>query len=71
MSDPASLLAFASAGTAAVAIISAAGLTAWRDWLDVRRLELTRRQPGKSSGIELFELKSRIRNLETIANGKQ
>lgn len=65
MSDPAALVALASAGTAAVAIASHAALRGWMGWLELRRLDAARRGGGTS----LRELKARVRRLEAIADG--
>lgn len=71
MPDPA-LIALASAGTAAIAIAAQAALKGWQDWLALKRLELTvsRTSPRPAaSGLEVMELKERLRRLEAIANG--
>lgn len=72
MSDPAMLVTLASAGTAAIGITAMAGLKGWREWLDLRRIELDsgqRRRPGATP--ELTELRKRVRRLEAIANGAE
>ena len=72
MSDPVFLLAFAAAGTAAVGVAAAAGLKGWRDWLEVRRLEIEHKPLPKSptsTRLEIAELRNRVRRLEGIANG--
>jgi len=65
------LAAFALAGTA---ILIAASLKAWREWLDLKRLELSGvpGRPREARGpaadrIEMADLKERIRKLETLA----
>ena len=71
MSDPATLVALASAGTAAIGIASAAGLKGWQDWLELRRAELREKAPRRDGGApELVELKDRVRQLELIASGR-
>ena len=66
--DPALVLAVTT--VPAMALVSGAGLRAWRQWLEVRRLELetgTRAaSPGKS---DLASLRDRVRRLEAIASG--
>ncbi len=73
MSDPATLVALASAGTAAIGITSAVGLKGWKDYLELRREQL--RQPrslrGSGTAIELTELRARVRRLEAIATGAE
>ena len=61
-------------GTAA--IISGAGLRAWRGWLEIRRLELGHRdqissnsEPEVGLRIELAAVKERLKKLEAIASG--
>lgn len=63
----AALLPLALLLTLAVALISAAGLRAWRQWLEVKRLELAGTAAGPRS--ELGELRRRVRRLEALANG--
>ena len=73
MNDAALLLIVGSAGTAGIAIASAAALRGWRAWLDVRRMEVDGGRPAgtgaRGGRIELADLKARIRRLEAIANG--
>jgi hypothetical protein len=76
ISDPASLVALSVSGLAAVALVSAAGLRAWTDWLELRRLDLAgprggARRAGAGGRIELADLRSRVRRLEAIANGAE
>ena len=68
------MIALGSAVVVALSILSAAGLRAWRDWLDVRRLEIEARRGGSrlakaGGGTRLSELKERVRRLEAIASG--
>ena len=53
--------------TLAVALVSVAGLRAWRQWLDVKSLEIARGS-GRPRA-ELGELRRRVRRLEALANG--
>jgi hypothetical protein len=54
-----------------------AALSAWRGWLDLKRLEiaaipgdeLARREPTPAVRIEMADLKERLRKLEAIATG--
>jgi len=64
MTDPAALVALCSAGTGAVALLSAAGLKAWRSWLELRRAAL-----GAAGPPDVGELRARVRRLEAIAAG--
>ena len=64
----ASVLPLASLLTVAVALVSAAGLRAWRQWLEVKRLEITGRGAPHTRS-ELGELRRRVRRLEALANG--
>ncbi|HEX4739211.1 MAG TPA: hypothetical protein VH331_16800 [Allosphingosinicella sp.] len=54
--------------TLAMALISVAGLRAWRQWLEVKRLEIAGRGPA-GSRTELGDLRRRVRRLEALANG--
>ena len=73
MSDPATFVALATAGTAAVAITVGAGLRGWQEWLDLRRAQIgegrAHRRPG--APVELTELRARVRLLEAIASGSE
>jgi hypothetical protein len=67
-------LAMAAFALAGVAIFLFAGLKAWRDWLDLKRLELNaagdRPREGRGPAadrIEMADLKERIRKLESLA----
>ena len=66
MIDPAAL-PLAALSTAAIALVSAAGLRAWRQWLELKRAELARGRAG--GGAEIGELRRRVRRLEALANG--
>ncbi len=66
-----------------VAILAAAALRAWQDWLALKRCELDRAPTpqreieggagsysyGGAARIEIADLKERIRKLEAIASG--
>ncbi|KQN29828.1 hypothetical protein [Sphingomonas sp. Leaf38] len=76
MIDPNFYITLALAGLAGLAMIVAAGLTGWRGWLSLRRLELDHAQDGRmpvavstGSRIEIADLKERIKKLEAIAAG--
>lgn len=64
------LLPLALLLTLAVALVSAAGLSAWRQWLEVKRLEIAGRGPPRARS-ELGELRRRVRRLEALANGAE
>jgi hypothetical protein len=66
------------AGTvlAVTLILAAAGLKAWRGWLDLRRLELASRTGAEAGAktdvgvrIELAAVRERLKKLEAIASG--
>ncbi len=69
------ILTMSIAALAAIAIISAAALSGWRDWLKFKCAELDKsgaaRAPANSvnTRIELADLKERLRKLEAIAAG--
>ncbi len=75
MSDPINTLALASFATVALCIASIAALKGWREWLELKRLELGRAPmrdlspPSTGARIELADLKERVRKLEAIASG--
>ncbi len=74
LTGAAGIIALASTVVVALSILSAAALRAWRDWLDVRRLEIEARRGGgrranRDGGTRLSELKERVRRLEAIASG--
>lgn len=74
MTDPAPLLALASAGLVGVALICTVALRGWSEWLALRREMLAgsaARAPAHSPAgrIELADLKERVRRLEAIASG--
>jgi hypothetical protein len=75
MTDPSLTLAAAAAGFLALVMMSLMGLKAWREWLELKRLELESAHLGRASPpspvarIELADLKERVRKLEAIASG--
>ena len=67
-------LIIAGAAVAIASMLCAAGLWAWRGWLNFRTLELASRQsgpPGEEVGvrIELAAVRERLKKLEAIASG--
>ena len=68
-----------AAGLAGLGMVTAAGLSGWRGWLQLKHEELGERaaanapaNPGTGSAasrIEMADLKERIRKLEAIAAG--
>ena len=59
---------------AMTAMLCFAGLSAWRGWLELRRMELTRGEdePARDdvgARIELAAVKERLKKLEAIASG--
>ncbi|SOB87643.1 hypothetical protein SAMN06297144_2779 [Sphingomonas guangdongensis] len=78
MTDPNLYITIASAGLAGLGIVTAASLSGWRGWLQLKReqLEADRQErtpagPVASAGnrIEMADLRERIRKLEAIAAG--
>ena len=65
----------AGAAVAIAFMLCAAGLWAWRGWLDFRKLELASRQSGDlpeedvGVRIELAAVRERLKKLEAIASG--
>lgn len=60
----------------ATAILCISMLTAWRGWLELRKLELAAAhphghapEPSTAARIELADLRKRLRKLEAIATG--
>lgn len=67
-------LIMAAAIVLVTAMLCAAALSAWRGWLELRRLEMRGRlceaEPAQPAVlIELASLKERLRRLEAIASG--
>jgi hypothetical protein len=52
----------------AVTLVSLAGLAAWRQWLALKRAEMTGHR-ASGSRAEIGELRSRVRRLEALASG--
>ena len=61
-----------------MAVIAAALLKGWQDWLALKNRELELKRPGReieggagegAARIEIADLKERIRKLEAIASG--
>jgi hypothetical protein len=79
MTDPLIWLVISGASLAGLAITAYAGLSGWRGWLELQRLQIERRQDRHSGGdrpapspaarIEIADLKERVRKLEAIAAG--
>ena len=75
MTDPQSLLTVSLTALAGLAMLTAAALTGWRGWLQLKRTELDqlhREAPvtaGAGARIEIADLRERIRKLEAIAAG--
>lgn len=71
MGEPVTTLSLAGFALAGLAIVLAAGLKGWREWLDLKRLELSgHARPERSQAMDMIEvadLKERIRKLEAIA----
>jgi hypothetical protein len=68
-------LVFSAAALGVTGIICFTMLRAWRGWLDLKRLELARREPAAAQGgdvglrIELAAVRERLKQLEAIASG--
>jgi hypothetical protein len=74
ITDPNIWLTVSAASLLGLVIATQAALRGWRDWLDVRRLEIEGRRdtalpPSSASRIEIADLKERVRKLEAIAAG--
>lgn len=74
MNDPTLYLTMAASGLAGLGILTAATLRGWRDWVNLKKLEIEQAHresapPSAGSRIELADLKERIRKLEAIAAG--
>ena len=69
-------LVLAATSLAITAMLCFAGLSAWRGWLELKRLELARRDEGDEPiesdvglRIELAAVRERLKQLEEIASG--
>ena len=76
MADPGAMVAILAATVVALAMLSLAALRGWRDWLELRRLELTRgrgdaRPSPAAARLELADLRERVKRLEAIADGAE
>jgi hypothetical protein len=73
MDEPSSLIALSASVFLATGLASAAALKGWSQWLELRRLELSRRGGVRAGGTrpELAELRARVRRLEAIADGAE
>ena len=74
MNDPILIATVATSLLVAVGIAAWAGLKAWHEWLELKRLELANGRaeatmPATGGRIELADLKERVRKLEAIAAG--
>ena len=76
--DPNLYITLSVSGLAGIAMVTAAGLSGWRGWLQLKRQELENHRPAPAesaplpsaaSRIEMADLKERIRKLEAIAAG--
>ena len=74
MTDPILIASIAASLLVAVGIAAWAGLRAWHEWLELKRLELASGRaeatmPPATGRIELADLKERVRKLEAIPAG--
>ena len=74
MMEPLSTLIVAGSGIAGIGAASLAGLKAWNNWLEFKKMELNhdlgdRHLPPAGGRIEMADLKERVRKLEAIAAG--
>ncbi len=74
MADPLSTALIAASIMLAIGIAAIATLKGWRDWLDLKRMELVSGRtdailPPTGGRIEIADLKERVRKLEAIAAG--
>ena len=75
MTDPILIATVAISVLAVAGIAAWAGLKAWHEWLELKRLELVNGRaeatmaPAAGGRIELADLKERVRKLEAIAAG--
>ena len=71
-----SALIFSGTALLITAMLCVAGLSAWRGWLDLKRLELGQDRPDAAAlesdvgvRIELAAVRERLKQLEAIASG--
>jgi hypothetical protein len=78
MSETLSIITLSVAALGAIAMLTLAGLSGWRGWLELQRAalagaqhqELAAAAPSPAGArIELADLKERVRKLEAIAAG--
>ena len=75
MTNPDFYVTMAGAGLAGLGMVTVAGLSGWRGWLQLKREALVRTQepapttPSAGARIEIADLRERIRKLEAIAAG--
>ena len=74
MTDPILIATVAASLLVTAAIAAWAGLRAWHEWLELKRLELThgsadKALPPATGRIEIADLRERVRKLEAIAAG--
>ena len=74
MTEPTLIATVAASLLVAVGIAAWAGLKAWHEWLELKRMELVNGRaeatmPPAGGRIELADLKERVRKLEAIAAG--
>lgn len=72
MTDPAIFVALGSSGLAGLAMVSAAFLKGWSNWLELKRMQLSAGGRDRTRNLppELVELRLRVRKLEAIASGE-
>jgi len=74
MTDPILIATVAASVLTAAGLAAWAGLKAWHEWLELKRMELVNGRaeatmPPASGRIELADLRERVRKLEAIAAG--
>jgi hypothetical protein len=77
MSETLSIITLSVAALGAIAMLTLAGLSGWRGWLELQRAALAGAQAHELAAapspagarIELADLKERVRKLEAIAAG--
>ena len=75
MTDPILIATVAASILTAAGIAAWAGLKAWHEWLELKRMELVNGRaeatmpPVAGGRIEMADLKERVRKLEAIAAG--
>ena len=75
MTDPDFYVTMAGAGLAGLGMVTVAGLSGWRGWLQLKREALAQQHeptsaaPTAGARIEIADLRERIKKLEAIAAG--